>query len=716
MVTARPGGVRWRSAALVAMLGCCALAPALGGTAAAGPTRDHGRPPAGAQGSEPPAVGQARGGAAPGAQMPAGQPAGVGSGPPAGVGGGPPTGSAPSAGRPAAPGRPSHRQGGDASAPGAPAALGGDQSRGRERHDSDTSSASQDTSTSQSQTGSAQQGAGAGQTQTGAAQTQTPGRAQRQDSHRQTGREGQSAAQTKPAGSSSSGSSPATGNAGEAPASSPSGAAATPAAAAPAAAAPAALTTAASPAPSAPAATSLATEHARNNSGLPYRARTRGHRARGARAGHASRARPGGGNGGIVAPGGLVSLAAADVARDAPPASRHTRGARAGRAARRSSPLSTTITRIVDVVPAPLRIVIALLVALSLLLALRSRLVALRAGRLERQRAELLADVGLLQATLLPAVPGRFVELGTSVAYRPADGPAAGGDFYDVFALDDGRLAIVLGDVSGHGRQALPYTALVRFTLRAYLEAGLSPRLALQTAGQVLERQLDEAFATVAVATYDPAARSLVYSCAGHPPPLVIGSSQPLEALTLCAAPPVGAGLYTGTRQTTLALPGRARICLYTDGVTEARVAGELYGTERLAGAVAKLGPRSGAAALLDAVAGATDARPDDMAACLLEVPGGAAPPEVVGEVLELDRRALAGVRTQSFLLACGIQARDIPALLDSARAAAGSTGTVVLELRMTRDDAPQVTLRRARVARLHPPAARGSHLVGAVA
>ena len=285
----------------------------------------------------------------------------------------------------------------------------------------------------------------------------------------------------------------------------------------------------------------------------------------------------------------------------------------------RTSPLVTTITKIADVVPLPVRFLLGLLLSLSLALGTRSWLAALRARRLERQRGELLEDVGLLQAALLPVTPARLGKVGTSAAYRPADGPGAGGDFYDVFLLGDGRVAVILGDISGHGRQALPHTALVRFTLRAYLEAGLSPRAAVQTAESVLERQLGGSFATVVVATYDPDERTLVYACAGHPSPLVIGlpsagsggsvgpvgpvgpvgsmgpvgpvgSIESITPITVCAAPPIGAGMRTGSRQTTVAVPGEAQVCFFTDGVTEARTGGELFGAERLTRALAELG------------------------------------------------------------------------------------------------------------------------------
>jgi serine phosphatase RsbU (regulator of sigma subunit) len=372
----------------------------------------------------------------------------------------------------------------------------------------------------------------------------------------------------------------------------------------------------------------------------------------------------------------------------------------------------TTITRIVGVVPAAVRALIGLLLALALALAVRSRLSVLRARRLERQREALLEDVGLLQAALLPVPPERLGPVGTSVAYRPADGPGAGGDFYDVFALEDGQLAVILGDVSGHGRQALPHTALIRFTLRAYLEAGLSPRNAVQTAGAVLERQLGGTFATVVAATYHPRERILVYACAGHPPPLVLGSAPPIVPVTASSAPPIGAGMRTGTRQTTVSVPGRAKVCFYTDGVTEARVGSQLFGAERLARSLEGLGPDATAAALLERVAEETDARPDDMAACVLSIEGASDEPAVLAEELELDREEASSERTERFLLACGVERREIAELTHSAQAAAGRAGAILVEARLS-GGAPRVALRREHLALLQPPAAGRREALG---
>jgi hypothetical protein len=375
-------------------------------------------------------------------------------------------------------------------------------------------------------------------------------------------------------------------------------------------------------------------------------------------------------------------------------------------------PLVKTITKIVGVVPAAVRALIGLLIALALALGVRSRLAAMRSRRLDRQRVQLLEDVGLLQAALLPIPPARLGPVATSVAYHPADGPGAGGDFYDVFALEDGRLGVIVGDISGHGRQALPHTALVRFTLRAYLEAGLSPRAAIQTAGTVLDGALGGAFATVVVATYHPRDRLLTYAGAGHPPPMVLGS-EALVTRTVSGAPPIATGMRTGTRQTVVSIPGFSQVCFHTDGVTDARIGSELFGGERLTSTLFGLGPQADAKALLDNVAAQTDARPDDMAACLLTLAGDALPPTVLVEQLELDGTDAVGDRTEQFLLACGVEAEDIGELMRSAQAAVALGGPVLVEAHLG-DGAVQVELHCDNVTPLLPRQAQAAMGAGA--
>lgn len=351
--------------------------------------------------------------------------------------------------------------------------------------------------------------------------------------------------------------------------------------------------------------------------------------------------------------------------------------------------------------PLPLRILIGALIACALALVVRSRIAAARTKRLEQQRRELLEDVGVLQAALLPSSPQRLGAIGASTAYRPAGGPAAGGDFYDLFALEDGRLAVILGDVSGHGKQALPHTAISRFTLRAYLEAGFSPREALQTAGAALERQLGDSFATVVLAIYQPRERTLTYACAGHPHPLLI-ASQAITPVIAAAAPPIGAGMQTGTRQTVVALPGATEICLYTDGVTDARVGAELYGAERLQRALTDLGPKASASELLDRVAEQTDLRPDDMAACLLTIDGGSEPPRVLSEQLQLDVDQADSARARRFLLACGVAEHRVQGILDAARAEALRGGNVLLVVRPSDVRQPEVDVQPCNVTTIH--------------
>jgi hypothetical protein len=324
---------------------------------------------------------------------------------------------------------------------------------------------------------------------------------------------------------------------------------------------------------------------------------------------------------------------------------------------------------------------IGLLALLAGGFALRSRLVGRRALRLERQREELLGDVGLLQRALLPDVPTDLSGIDVSVAYRPAEGPAAGGDFYDVFELEDERTAIIVGDVCGHGRQALAVTALMRYTLRAYLGAGFEPRVALQVAGRTIEGDPDGELTTVVLAVYDARAGTLTYACAGHEPPIVLGPGAH-EPVTVYSSPPLGGFMATGHRQTTIPLPPGAAACFFTDGLVEARLGEKMIGRERLTELVTELAPGEGAQLLLERLAAAADRAPDDMAACLVRTHDDAVDARNVRvEELESDASELEGDGVLEFLIACGIAETSAHETLRTARATASEFGGALLRV-----------------------------------
>jgi hypothetical protein len=326
-------------------------------------------------------------------------------------------------------------------------------------------------------------------------------------------------------------------------------------------------------------------------------------------------------------------------------------------------------------------IILALLL-LAIYLGVRSRTATRRARRLERQRATLLRDVDVMQAALVPEIPARVGGLAVSVAYRPAEGPAAGGDFYDVFVPARGKVAMIVGDVAGHGPRALTRAALTRYTLRAYLQAGLEPRAALALAGRVLADPTAEHYATVALAVYDQREGLLTYASAGHPPPILQGL-QTREPLAVCASPPVGWTVPTGRRQTRVSLAPGAVVCFYSDGLIEARCGQGLLGRERLGEFLASLGPRPEARKLLAAVRSAAQATPDDMAACILM-------PElsVIGaathvEELEADPKALDAGQVRRFLQVCQVPAAEIESAIELAGEIAAISGTALLRVEL---------------------------------
>ena len=332
--------------------------------------------------------------------------------------------------------------------------------------------------------------------------------------------------------------------------------------------------------------------------------------------------------------------------------------------------LARTVERIVEVVPAFVWALLGALALLATALGVRSLIDRRRTRALQRERERLLHDMGLLERVLLPQVPERLGDLAASVAYRPAAGPAAGGDFYDVFELPDGRVALFVGDVSGHGREALERTTALRPALRGHLEAGLSPRAALQSAGRAAGVDPSGGFTTAVVAVHDPGSGTLTYAGAGHPPPILVGAGAH-EPLTVSSAPPIGVGLRTGLRQTTVPLPRGSAACFVTDGLLEARKGDDLLGREWIARALEEFGALDPASALIDRAIAAADETQDDMTACLVRAVSG---PETAGprvEELQLWPDDVGAEAPERFLEACGVSEEAIgPALADARRLA----------------------------------------------
>ena len=217
----------------------------------------------------------------------------------------------------------------------------------------------------------------------------------------------------------------------------------------------------------------------------------------------------------------------------------------------------------------------------------------------------------MLQAALLPAVPESLGELDVSVAYRPAQGLAAGGDFFDVFTMSPERTGIIIGDVSGHGRESLIHAALVRYTLRTLMGEGHPLPEVLARADRYLTGELGDGFATVIVCCYEHTTAELTWAKAGHEPPIIAGEPERDEE----AATPLGFGLGDVWPQFSRVLAPGERVCLFTDGLTEARRRGEQLGRAHLLSLVDQ---GLSAQALVDRIQSDSDECSDDLAAVVI--------------------------------------------------------------------------------------------------
>jgi sigma-B regulation protein RsbU (phosphoserine phosphatase) len=208
-----------------------------------------------------------------------------------------------------------------------------------------------------------------------------------------------------------------------------------------------------------------------------------------------------------------------------------------------------------------------------------------------------------IQQKLFPVAPLPLPGLDIAGASFPAE--ATGGDYFDYIPMADGGLAVVVGDVCGHGFGP----ALLMAELRAYLRAFLLTRTDVSEVLGLLNRALagdTDRFVTLLMAKIDPATRGFEFAGAGHTPGYVIGADGEVRARLESTGFPLAVvpdGEYTTTAAPPLQ-PGEMALLL-TDGIVEAHAPGaELFGAAR-ALEVAKAHRHEPARAIIAALYGA---------------------------------------------------------------------------------------------------------------
>lgn len=204
-----------------------------------------------------------------------------------------------------------------------------------------------------------------------------------------------------------------------------------------------------------------------------------------------------------------------------------------------------------------------------------------------------LSVVAEIQRSLLPRVLPNVPNLQLAVFYRASRW--AGGDYYDLFPLPDGRWGLLIADVSGHGTPAAVLMAITQTIARGSSAAQLVPNRFLGHLNHRLARgYTDESghFVTAFYGVFDPRSRKLEYAVAGHNPPRVKRCADG-RVLTLDAVNGLPLGLFDDHdyQLASQYLSPGDQLILYTDGITEATdPEGRQFGTERLDASIGRCG------------------------------------------------------------------------------------------------------------------------------
>ncbi|MFJ4849328.1 SpoIIE family protein phosphatase [Streptomyces sp. NPDC088733] len=241
------------------------------------------------------------------------------------------------------------------------------------------------------------------------------------------------------------------------------------------------------------------------------------------------------------------------------------------------------------------------------------------ARHFEREHSTALA----LQQSLLPREPPAQSAVDAAYGYRPADLAAGvGGDWFDVIPLSGARVALVVGDVVGHGVEAAATMGRLRSVVRTLADIDLPPEELLTSLDDIVnrmdrEREADasdpEVGASVLYAVYDPVSRRCCVARAAHVAPLLVLPDGTSELLDVPGGPPLGLGGLP-FESAEVELPEDCLLVLFTDGVVESRDRDLGAGIARLQECLVDAGGSSPAAVCDDVLAAMLPRRGDDAA------------------------------------------------------------------------------------------------------
>lgn len=229
-----------------------------------------------------------------------------------------------------------------------------------------------------------------------------------------------------------------------------------------------------------------------------------------------------------------------------------------------------------------------------------------------------------LQHSLIPSAPPEVPGAEMAARYVPGTG-GVGGDWYDVFTLPSGELAVVIGDVAGSGLAAAVIMGRMRSVLRAYALETLDPAEVLARLDRKMRHFEPSALATVLYAVFNSELDQMRICLAGHLPPVIAAPGRPAELAGAATGLMIGVDPDVRRPVTTVTIPPGALLCFYTDGLVErpGQVIDE--GLTRLCQVVSAQPPESACVAVMGALIGSNPAR-DDIALLIMRRQGSPDP------------------------------------------------------------------------------------------